>query len=44
MSELNVVQQLYKIIEERKAQSVLNLLTEIGEMMITSGAHTAIEK
>ena len=30
-----------KIIEERKAQSVLNLLTEIGEMMITSGAHTA---
>ncbi|TRX16141.1 threonine/serine exporter family protein [Flavobacterium franklandianum] len=30
-----------KIIEERKAHSVLNLLTEIGEMMITSGAHTA---
>jgi len=30
-----------KIIEDRKAQSVLNLLTEIGEMMITSGAHTA---
>lgn len=30
-----------KIIEERKAQSVLNLLTEIGEMMITSGSHTA---
>ena len=30
-----------KIIEERKAQTVLNLLTEIGEMMITSGAHTA---
>lgn len=30
-----------KIIEERKAQSVLNLLTEIGEMMITSGSHSA---
>ncbi len=30
-----------KIIEDTKAQSVLNLLTEIGEMMITSGAHTA---
>lgn len=30
-----------KLIEERKAQTVLNLLTEIGEMMITSGAHTA---
>jgi uncharacterized membrane protein YjjP (DUF1212 family) len=30
-----------KIIEDRKAQSVLHLLTEIGEMMITSGAHTA---
>lgn len=29
------------MIEERKAQTVLNLLTEIGEMMITSGAHTA---
>lgn len=31
----------YKMIEERRAQTVLNLLTEIGEMMITSGAHTA---
>ncbi|WP_310559934.1 threonine/serine exporter family protein [Flavobacterium sp.] len=30
-----------KIIEDRKAQSVLNLLTEIGEMMITSGSHSA---
>lgn len=30
-----------KIIEDRKTQSVLHLLTEIGEMMITSGAHTA---
>lgn len=29
------------MIEERRAQTVLNLLTEIGEMMITSGAHTA---
>ncbi|PWA05970.1 threonine/serine exporter family protein [Flavobacterium psychrotolerans] len=27
--------------EERKTQIVLELLTEIGEMMITSGAHTA---
>ena len=31
----------HKLIEERRAQTVLNLLTEIGEMMITSGAHTA---
>ncbi|WP_304201664.1 threonine/serine exporter ThrE family protein [Flavobacterium alvei] len=30
-----------KLIEDRKTQSVLHLLTEIGEMMITSGAHTA---
>jgi uncharacterized membrane protein YjjP (DUF1212 family) len=29
------------MIEETRAQTVLNLLTEIGEMMITSGAHTA---
>ena len=29
------------MIEERRAQTVLNLLTEIGEMMINSGAHTA---
>lgn len=29
------------MVEERRAQTVLNLLTEIGEMMITSGAHTA---
>lgn len=29
------------IIEEQRAQTVLNLLSEIGEMMITSGAHTA---
>lgn len=27
--------------EDKRAQTVLNLLTEIGEMMITSGAHTA---
>jgi uncharacterized membrane protein YjjP (DUF1212 family) len=31
----------HKLIEERRAQTVLNLLTDIGEMMITSGAHTA---
>lgn len=30
-----------KLLEERKTQSVLHLLTDIGEMMITSGAHTA---
>jgi len=29
------------MIEERRSQTVLNLLTEIGEMMIISGAHTA---
>lgn len=29
------------MIEEKRAKTVLNLLTEIGEMMITSGAHTA---
>ena len=29
------------MIEENNAQTVLELLTEIGEMMITSGAHTA---
>src|SRR3970282_2048576 len=29
------------MIEERRAQTVLNLLTEIGQMMIPSGAHTA---
>ena len=30
-----------KLNEERNAQTVLNLLADIGEMMITSGAHTA---
>ena len=29
------------MIEDKRAQTVLNLLTEIGEMMINSGAHTA---
>ncbi|WP_291104232.1 MULTISPECIES: threonine/serine ThrE exporter family protein [unclassified Flavobacterium] len=29
------------MIEERETQKVLELLTEIGEMMMTSGAHTA---
>ena len=29
------------MIEDKRAQTVLNLLTEIGEMMIISGAHTA---
>ncbi|HEY6142026.1 MAG TPA: threonine/serine exporter family protein [Flavobacterium sp.] len=28
-------------VEEKRAQAVLNLLTEIGEMLLTSGAHTA---
>jgi uncharacterized membrane protein YjjP (DUF1212 family) len=36
-----MIDEPHKLIEERRAQSVLNLLTEIGEMMITSGAHTA---
>ncbi|MBX9808010.1 MAG: threonine/serine exporter family protein [Flavobacteriaceae bacterium] len=31
----------HKLIEERRAQTVLNLLADIGEMMLTSGAHTA---
>ncbi|MES2573688.1 MAG: threonine/serine exporter family protein [Bacteroidota bacterium] len=28
-------------VEETRAQTVLNLLTEIGEMLLTNGAHTA---
>lgn len=30
-----------KMIEERETQRVLDLLTEVGEMLMTSGAHTA---
>src|SRR6187431_359427 len=30
-----------EMIEEKEPQRVLELLTEIGEMMMTSGAHTA---
>ena len=29
------------MIEEKETQKVLELLTEIGEMMMTCGAHTA---
>ena len=36
-----MINEPQKLIEDRKAQTVLHLLTEIGEMMITSGAHTA---
>lgn len=43
-SYLFAIFTLYKskeMIEDKRAQTVLNLLTEIGEMMIISGAHTA---